>query len=116
MKRFRNHYEKLCRGKKCNIGGIITPAREGAEAPTDEHKEAIVDDALLDRNPETKGLRNSVYNDREEHMKRIREASDKYLASCVEGTPKLGNFCPPSTCKGLAISEEAREKAWAIYY
>ena len=101
---------------KCNIGGIITPAREVAEAPTDEHKEAIVDDALLDRNPETKGLRNSVYNDREEHMRRIREASDKYLASCVEGTPKLGNSCPPSTPKGLAISDEAREKAWAIYY
>ena len=37
----------------------------------------------------------------EEHMRRIREASNKYLASCG----KLGKVCPTGHHKGYAISE-----------
>ena len=76
---------------KCNMGAIITAAREVAEAPTEEHK-AIDDDYngfVLD--PVTKVWRNSVYNDPEEHMRRVREASNQYLANC--GKQIAGVYC-----------------------
>ena len=64
---------------KCNIGEITTASSEVVKAPTNhyDHVDLVYDP----RN----GLRNAVYNDREEHLRRVREASNKYLASCKLG-------------------------------
>ena len=62
---------------KCNIGAITTASSEVVEAPTNHYIDLVYDP----RN----GLRNAVYNDREEHLRRVREASKKYLASCNLG-------------------------------
>ena len=92
----------------CEMGAITTAAREAVEAPTKEHESVVdkynglvFDDLLFEIDPASKGLRNSVYNDPEEHMRRVREASNQYLANCG----KLGKVCPAGIHKGYAISE-----------
>ena len=63
---------------KCNIGAITTASSEVVKAPTNHYNDLAYD-------PRIEGLRNAVYNDREEHLRRVREASNKYLASCKLG-------------------------------
>ena len=63
---------------KCNIGAITTASSEVVKAPTNHYNDLVYD-------PRIEGLRNAVYNDREEHLRRVREASKKCLASCNLG-------------------------------
>ena len=63
---------------KCDIGAITTDSSEVVKAPTNHYNGLVYD-------PVYEGLRNAVYNDPEEHMRRVREASRKYLASCNLG-------------------------------
>ena len=65
---------------ECNIVAITTASSEvvKAAAATNHYNDLVYD-------PVYEGLRNAVYNDREEHLRRVREASKKYLASCNLG-------------------------------
>ena len=63
---------------KYNIGAITNASSEVGGAPANH-----CDDLVY--YPRIKGLRNAVYNDQEEHLRRVREASNKYLASCNLG-------------------------------
>ena len=105
---------------KCNIGAITTAASEIAVAPTDAQKEAIVDEAskatsaVIEQSVgESKPNANnaSSWNNypatEEEHMRRVREASNKYLASCG----KLGKVCPTT---GTPFCPTGRHKGYAI--
>ena len=65
---------------ECNIVAITTASSEvvKAAAATNHYNDLVYD-------PVYEGLRNAVYNDREEHLRRVREASKKYLDSCNLG-------------------------------
>ena len=70
-------------GTKCNIDAITTATSEVVESSSNDDNGLVVD-------PRIQELRNAVYNDRKEHLRRVREASNKYLAFCKLNKPEPG--------------------------
>ena len=70
-------------GTKCNVDAITTATSEVVESSSNDDNGLVVD-------PRIQELRNAVYNDRKEHLRRVREASNKYLAFCKLNKPEPG--------------------------
>ena len=98
--------------RKCNIGAIPSDASEIAVAPTDAHKEAIVDEA-------SKATSAVVEQSMEETKCSARKASSRndYPATGneTEAAATIANMLNSDDCSDLSKKEEFRKKAWAIY-